>query len=175
MGNSPSRFKGENLPVEKVSWNDVQKFIEKLNKKTGKNYRLLTEAEWEFAARGGTESKGFNYSGSDKLEEVGWYDGNSKSKTHPVGELESNELGIYDMSGNVLEWCSDWYDDYKNESQTDPQGAKTGSFRVLRGGSWSLNAQLCRVSYRYNISPDFSYNLIGFRLAHSSSGASSQS
>jgi formylglycine-generating enzyme required for sulfatase activity len=175
MGNNPSNFKGESLPVETVSWNDVQKFIEKLNKKTGKSYRLLTEAEWEFAARGGNESKGFTYSGSNQLKEVGWYGDNSKKKTHPVGELESNELGIFDMSGNVLEWCENWYGKYENRSQIDPKGAKTGSFRVLRGGGWGYIAQYCRVSYRHSNSPDNGINIIGFRLAHSSSGASSQS
>jgi sulfatase modifying factor 1 len=175
MGSNPSNFKGENLPVEKVSWNDVQMYIQKLNKKTGKSYRLPTEAEWEFAARGGNESKGYIYSGSNKLEEVGWYNENSKQKTHPVGELQFNELGIFDMSGNVWEWCEDYYGDYKNESQTDPQGAKTDSNRVLRGGSWGNYARNCRVSIRINSSPDISNISVGFRLAHSSSGASSQS
>ena len=105
MGDNPSSFKGTDRPVEKVSWNDAQVFVEKLNVQTGKQYRLPTEAEWEYAARGGKRSMGFLYAGSDKLKEVGWYDANSGNETHPVGQLLGNELGIYDLSGNVWEWC----------------------------------------------------------------------
>ncbi|MBQ3247459.1 MAG: SUMF1/EgtB/PvdO family nonheme iron enzyme, partial [Alistipes sp.] len=120
MGKNPSRFKGDNLPVERVSWNDIQKFIEKLNAKTGKRYRLPTEAEWEYAARGGNQSKGYKYSGSNDIGSVAWYTDNSSSPTHPVGQKQPNELGLYDMSGNVYEWCSDWHGSYSSGSQTNP-------------------------------------------------------
>jgi len=165
MGSNPSNFKNcDNCPVEGVSWNDVQEFIKKLNRKTGKNYRLPTEAEWEYAARGGNQSKGYKYSGSNKLGDVGWYDNNSGSKTHPVGQKSANELGIYDMSGNVYEWCSDRYGSYSSSSQRNPQGASSGSIRVLRGGSWFSSAEYCRLSVRnYNI-PDYRINGNGFRL-----------
>jgi formylglycine-generating enzyme required for sulfatase activity len=168
MDSNPSYFKGDNLPVEYVSWNDVQEFIRKLNQKTGKNYRLPTEAEWEFAARGGGSSRGYKYSGSNTVGNVAWYTGNSGSKTHPVGAKQANELGIYDMSGNVWEWCSDWYGDYSNASQTNPRGISTGSLRVLRGGSWSNGAGDVRVSIRFDNIPDSRIISIGFRLALSS-------
>jgi len=152
MGNNPSYFKGDNLPVENVSWDDVQEFISKLNAKTGKKYRLPTEAEWEFAARGGNSSKGYMYSGSNTLSNVAWYEDNSGEKTHPVGSKQPNELGIYDMSGNVYEWCSDWYGVYTSAAQTNPKGASSGSYRVLRGGSWYNTAVFCRVARgSYNI------------------------
>ncbi len=167
MGNNPSNFKGDDLPVEQVSWNDVQEFLRKLNSITGRNFRLPTEAEWEFAARGGTKSRGYKYSGSNDVGSVAWYDGNSGSKTHTVGSKSSNELGIYDMTGNVWEWCQDWFDSgyYSKSPSTNPTGASTGSRRVDRGGSWLNNARRCRVSYRINDYPDFRYASIGFRLA----------
>ncbi len=169
MGANPSFFKGDDLPVERVSWNDVQEFIRKLNVKTGKNYRLPTEAEWEFAARGGNSSQGYKYSGSNRIDEVAWwYDGNSGDKTHPVGTKSPNELGIYDMTGNVCEWCSDWYDGnyYDNLPSTNPKGPSSGADRVLRGGRWSGGAADCRVSYRGDyLSPGFGDNDCGFRLA----------
>ena len=156
MGINPSKFKGDNqCPVEKVSWEDCQEFIEKLNRLTGKNFRLPTEAEWEYAARGGNKSKGYKYSGSNDADAVAWYGDNSGGKTHPVATKQSNELGLYDMSGNVWEWCQDWYGDYSSNSQTNPRGASTGSLRVLRGGSWNDIARGVRVSYRYYITPDF--------------------
>ncbi len=167
MGSNPSYFKGDNLPVERVSWNDVQEFIQKLNAKTGKNYRLPTEAEWEYAARGGNKSKGYKYSGSNNIGEVAWYYGNSGSTTHPVGRKEKNELGLFDMSGNVWEWCSDWYGIYGSGSQTNPKGPTSGSFRVLRGGSWFINARYCRVSSRDGYGPDGRDGNCGFRLARS--------
>ena len=165
MGSNPSRFKGDNLPVERVSWNDVQEFLRKLNAMTGKRYRLPTEAEWEFAARGGNSSRGYKYSGSNSLGSVAWYDGNSGNKTHVVGTKSPNELGIYDMSGNVREWCQDWYGSYSSSSQRNPKGPNSGSYRVDRGGSWFSRARYCRVSTRNNRTPDFRDSSLGFRLA----------
>ena len=166
MGSNPSYFKGDNLPVESVSWNDVQQFIKKLNKKTGQNYRLPTEAEWEYAARGGVEtiheSSQTKYAGSNNIGDVA---SNSGSKTHTVGTKQANELGIYDMSGNVWEWCSDWYGSYSSGSQNNPQGATSGSRRVNRGGSWYYIAMICRVADRYYRSPDDRRSYMGFRLA----------
>lgn len=165
MGNNPSIFKGEQNPVESVSWDDCQDFIKKLNKKTGKKFRLLTEAEWEFAARGGNKSKHTQYSGNNNLDEVAWYVNNSDDETHPVKQKKPNELGIYDMSGNVWECCQDWYGDYKKGSQTNPTGPSSGPFRVFRGGSCFVDAWSCRLSYRYNYSPDFAVYGLGLRLA----------
>ncbi len=164
MGNNPSSSKGDNKPVECVSWNDCQEFIKKLNSLTGKNFRLPTEAEWEYAARGGIKSRGYKYSGSNTLGDVSWYDGNSGSKTHEVGTKSPNELGIYDMSGNVWEWCSDWYGSYSSNAQDNPKGASDGSHRVYRGGSWLSNARDGRSSLRYGLDPDERWCLIGFRL-----------
>ena len=167
MGSNPSYFKGDNLPVENVSWNDIQEFIKKLNAQTGKRFRLPTEAEWEYAARGGNQSKGYKYSGSNSISEVAWYDGNSGDKTHPVGQKTPNELGIYDMSGNVWEWCQDWYSSsaYSSSSQTNPTGPSSGSSRVLRGGSWYYYARYCRVSNRSFSGPAGRNGSSGFRLA----------
>ena len=166
MGSNPSYFKGDNQrPVEKVSWNDCQEFIEKLNRLTGKNFRLPTEAEWEYAARGGNKSRGYKYSGSNNPDAVAWYDDNSGSKTHPVATKQSNELGLYDMSGNVYEWCQDWYGGYKSNSQTNPTGASRGRDRVVRGGSWSDGAWGVRVSLRNFDAPDYRSYGSGLRLA----------
>ena len=167
MGDNPSRFKGETLPVEQVSWDDCQAFIKKLNEKTGKKYRLPTEAEWEFAARGGTKSKGFKYAGSNDLKEVAWFSENSENKTHPVGLNEANELGIHDLSGNVWEWCEDWYGAYTEGSVTNPKGAETGSERVYRGGSWAYSAEHCRVAFRNSYTPAYRNGNLGFRLVSS--------
>lgn len=164
MGNNPSRFKGDNLPVETVTWNDCQKFISKLNRITGKKFRLPTEAEWEYAARGGNKSRGYQYSGSNNLSDVAWYEDNSDSKTHAVGSKQANELGIYDMSGNVWEWCQDRYGRYSKSSQTNPTGATSGSFRVRRGGSWNFTARICRSSYRNESLPSLRNSDLGFRL-----------
>ena len=167
MGKNPSGYKGNNRPVENVSWNDIQEFIEKLNAKTGKKFRLPTEAEWEYAARGGNQSKGYKYSGSDNIDEVAWYDDNSSSQTHPVGQKLPNELGLYDMNGNVYEWCSDWYGGYSRGSQTNPTGPANGSGRVLRGGSWNVIARSCRVSSRGSYDPSSRFgNYGGFRLVY---------
>ncbi|MBR2153023.1 MAG: SUMF1/EgtB/PvdO family nonheme iron enzyme [Bacteroidaceae bacterium] len=169
MGTNPSYWLGDNLPVEKVSWNDCQEFITKLNQATGKTFRLPTEAEWEFAARGGTKSHGYKYSGSNTTGDVAWYSENSGDKTHEVGTKQANELGLYDMSGNVWEWCSDWYGNYSSSAQSDPTGPTTGSYRVGRDGSWSSTARNCRVTYRNGYGPTSASRLLGFRLALSSS------
>ncbi len=165
MGSNPSSFKGDMNPVEEVSWNDCQEFIKKLNQMTGKNFRLPTEAEWEFAARGGNKSKHTQYAGSSSLDEVAWYYDNSGSETHPVAQKKPNELGLYDMSGNVWEWCNDWFGYYSNTPSTDPQGPTSGSGRVSRGGSWRYNARYCRLSGRNWRNPEFRYDSIGLRLA----------
>ena len=165
MGSNPSEYKGDNLPVEMVSWNDCQEFISKLNSLTGRKFRLPTEAEWEYAAHGGKKSRGYQYSGNSNISDVAWYDGNSGSKPHPVGTKQANELGIYDMSGNVYEWCSDWYGSYSSSSQMNPTGADSGSGCVVRGGSWYDFARGCRLSYRGSITPFYRGNDLGLRLA----------
>ena len=164
MGDNPSKFYGDNLPVDYVSWNDCQDFINKLNQLTGLKFRLPTEAEWEFAARGGKQSKGYKYSGSDNAKNIAWYEKNSGSKPHQVGTKEPNELGIYDMSGNVGEWCGDWYGRYSSSAQTNPTGPSSGSSRVLRGGSWIYFAGYCRVSYRSHHYPSYRCDDGGFRV-----------
>ncbi|MEZ4772262.1 MAG: formylglycine-generating enzyme family protein [Bacteroidia bacterium] len=171
MGNNPSEFKGKNRPVEKVSWTNAKTFIQKLNEKSGKTYRLPTEAEWEFAARGGIYSQGYLYAGSDKLKEVGWYDENSENKTHPVGQKLPNELGIYDLSGNIWEWCEDdWHNNYI-DAPTDGSAwvssENRGSDRVFRGGSWGSTPDRCRIAFRLSISPVLRDPYLGFRLAMS--------
>ncbi|MDL2321828.1 formylglycine-generating enzyme family protein [Desulfosarcina sp. OttesenSCG-928-B08] len=172
MGGNPSKFKGRSNPVEQVSWNDVQTFIRKLNEKekTGK-YRLPTEAEWEYAARAGSTS---TYSFGDDADQIGryaWYEGNSGEKTHPVGQKQPNNWGLYDMHGNVWEWCQDWYGEnyYRNSSSSDPKGPSSGEYRVNRGGGWGNSAGFCRSALRSSSSPgDRSNSLgIGFRLAFS--------
>lgn len=164
MGSNPSKFKGDNLPVERVSWDDCQTFINRLNSYTGRNFRLPTEAEWEFAARGGNYSRRYKYSGSNYIGDVAWYGDNSDLRTHPVGTKQPNELGLYDMSGNVLEWCSDWYGTYSSYSQTNPTGPDSGSDRVLRGGSWVIFAWDCRSSCRFYCAPRNRDFTTGLRL-----------
>jgi len=165
MGSNPSYFKGDSRPIENVSWNDCQTFISRLNAKTGKQFRLPTEAEWEYAARGG-HSGGSKYAGSDNINSVAWYYGNSGNETHNVATKSPNSLGIYDMSGNVWEWCQDWYGDYSSSSQTNPKGPSSGDLRVFRGGSWNVGAGLCRVSNRNGYTPSSSrFNLLGLRLS----------
>ena len=167
MGSNPSKFKGigSNLPVEKVSWNDCQEFITKLNAITGKCFRLPTDAEWEYAARGGCKSKGYKYSGSDNIDDVAWYKDNSDRTPHTVAMKSPNELGLYDMSGNVWEWCQDWFGGYEKGAQNNPTGPSSGSYRVGRGGSWNSGARFCRSSYRDYDSPSFSSYDLGLRLA----------
>ena len=164
MGSNPSHFKGDALPVEQVSWKDCQKFITKLNRLTGKNFRLPTEAEWEYAARGGNKSRGYRYSGSNTIDDVAWYENDALSQTHPVGTKQPNELEIYDMTGNVMEWCQDWYGSYSSSPQVNPTGAASGSYRVVRGGGWSDSARDCRTSDRDFISPGGRSSDLGLRL-----------
>jgi formylglycine-generating enzyme required for sulfatase activity len=174
MGSNPSYFSGNlQRPVECVSWNDCQQFIAKLNEMTGKQFRLPTEAEWEYAARGGNLSQGYKYSGSNNIDDVAWYRDNAYNVgssspdygTHTVATKQPNELGIYDMSGNVGEWCQDWYGSYSAGAQTNPTGPASGSDRVFRGGSWGSGAGYCRVSNRDDFSPDLRGSGLGVRLA----------
>ena len=166
MGSNPSYFKGDlQRPVENVSWDDCQTFIRKLNELTGEQFRLPTEAEWEYAAKGGQKSRGYLYSGSNDIGSVAWYDDNSNNTTHPVGQKQPNELGLYDMSSNVLEWCLDWYGTYPSSAQTNPAGPSSASHRVNRGGCWKNPARNCRASFRYFSSPGNSYSYLGLRLA----------
>jgi formylglycine-generating enzyme required for sulfatase activity len=171
MGENPSKFKGSNRPVDSISWNDAQKFIEKLSLMTSRDFCLPTEAQWEYAARGGRKSLGFDYSGSNHLKEVVWYAENSYGETKPVGLKFANELGFYDISGNVWEWCADWYDsDYyvacsKEGVVTDPPGPDQGGGRVLRGGGSFSDAVLCRTTYRIFTRPDYRWSHYGVRLA----------
>ena len=183
MGENPSNFKGGNRPVENVSWYDAVRFANKLSEMEGRErcyeidgtdvqwnnkdctgWRLPTEAEWEYAARG---SENYKYSGSDNVDEVGWYHENSGSETHPVGQKKANGFGLYDMSGNVYEWIWDWYGDYPRDSQTDPLGSPSGSSRVLRGGYWSNLKAGLRVSFRNSSVPTYRNEDLGFRLGHS--------
>ena len=165
MGSNPSNFKGNKLPVEQVSWNDCQTFIAKLNELTGMNFRLPTEAEWEFAVRGGNASLGYTYSGSNIVGDVAWYENNSNNQTHEVATKAPNELGIYDMIGNVFEWCQEWYGDYSSSAQTNPTGPASGSYRVLRGGAWNSDDYNCRMALRNGYWPSYPSYDLGLRLA----------
>jgi formylglycine-generating enzyme required for sulfatase activity len=170
MGNNPSKFQGDALPVERVSWEEAKAFCEKLSEMTGNEYRLPTEAEWEYAARAG--STGEYCFGDDErlLGDYAWYRENSDKKTHPVGQKTPNAFGLYDMHGNVWEWCSDWYgEDYYKELEKggvaiDPRGPSAGSYRVNRGGGWDDIAVICRSAYRISDAPGFRYDDLGFRL-----------
>jgi formylglycine-generating enzyme required for sulfatase activity len=167
MGNNPSHFNscGDDCPVEKVSWNDVQEFICKLNSMENTNqYRLPTEAEWEYAARARTATRFYSGNSHDDLSRAGWHKGNSGSKTHPVGQKNPNASGLYDMHGNVWEWVQDWKGVYPSGHVTDPEGPSSGSICVLRGGSWHDGAKLCRSAYRSNRAPGFRGYRLGFRL-----------
>lgn len=162
---NPSVFKGAKRPVESVSWHDCQEFIRKLNEITNRKFRLPTEAEWEYAARGGNESENNKYAGDNSIGDVAWYLNNSEYCTHEVGLRHPNELKLYDMSGNVLEWCNDWYEDYSSDSQMNPTGASFGLRRVYRGGCWFDKEGDCRVSYRGSGAPDHLNRYLGLRLA----------
>ena len=168
MGSNPSyyRFEGAKNPVNQVSWKDCQKFISKLNRLTGGRFRLPTEAEWEYAARGGNKSRGYKYNGSDDLGSVAWYKDNSGNEVHPVGSKSPNELGLYDMSGNVWEWCSDRYGAYSSLPQTNPTGAARGSDRVQRGGGYVYDESSCRSANRSRYSPTYRNSVCGLRLAY---------
>lgn len=166
MGSNPSNIVGDlHRPVETVSWEDCQTFITKLNQMTGKTFRLPTEAEWEYAARGGKKSQGYTYAGSNNPSDVAWYVSNSDNTTHPVATKAPNELGIYDMSGNVWEWCQDWYAYYSSEAQTNPTGPELGSTKSYRGGSWYYGYVTCRLSFRNHCGPEVKDFTIGLRLA----------
>ena len=165
MGYNPSTYNGENKPVETVDWQDCQNFISQLNSITGEKFRLPTEAEWEYAARGGQQSKFFKYSGGDNLNDVAWYEANSNNMTHPVGQKLPNELGLYDMSGNVWEWCNDWYGVYSSDFQINPLGAKSSPSRVNRGGGFLSIPRDCRSSNRDSNTMTFRSNRLGLRLA----------
>ena len=185
MGNNPSYFKGDSRrPVECVSWDDCQTFLRKLNNLTGQRFRLPTEAEWEYAARGGNKSRGYKYSGSNTIGDVAWYSAEVEEAfpaeegveafpveaevevfVHPVATKSPNELGIYDMSGNVWEWCQDWYGGYSSSSRANPQGSSSGYSRVIRGGGSYDNAWSCRVSFRFDYTPDYSSGYLGLRFA----------
>lgn len=164
MGENPSVNTGINLPVDNVTWNECQTFITKLNELTGKNFRLLTEAEWEYAARGGNISKGYKYSGSNNLGDVAWYIDNSNNTSHAMGTKAPNELGIYDMTGNVMEWVSDWKGSYSSGAQTNPTGPDSGTYRVNRGGSYGNVERLSRITNRNSIDPNMSSKTMGLRL-----------
>ena len=190
MGNNPSYYKGQRFPVEMVNWNDAENFCQKLTEReraagrlpAGYVFRLPTEAEWEYAARGGNKGHGYKYSGSNNINNVAWYYENSgtsrldeyslnlnklacnKSRAHIVGQKSPNELGIYDMSGNVSEWCLDWYGDFSDESAVDPTGAKSASCRIIRGGNWMGFSKDCRVSNRDWSPPSDGLLSLGFRI-----------
>ena len=161
------RGEGDNYPICYVSWDDVQTFLARLNRLTGKAYRLPTEAEWEYAARGGGKSQGFTFSGGNILNDVAWFHENSDNNVHPAGMKNPNELGLYDMNGNVWEWCSDWYDSnyYNSSAISNPKGPLSGSYRVFRGGSWFNDATYCRISARFSDIPSSNSSDVGFRIA----------
>lgn len=163
MGNNPSWTKADNMPVEWVNWVTAQKFISKLNAFSGKKFRLPTEAEWEYAARGGNRSHNYLYSGSDDINAVAWWKDNSGDKLHPVGTKRPNELGLYDMTGNVYEWCSDWQAPYQSGAQTNPKGPQTGDWRVMRGGNQSSSESESGVMTRSQCMPDIA-TCCGLRL-----------
>ena len=166
MGYNPSGYNGAMKPVVSISWVDCCDFIGNLNRLTGKNFDLPTEAEWEYAARGGAKSMGYKYAGSNNIDEVAWYNENSDNETHQVGLKLPNELGLYDMSGNVCELCSDWYDEnyYSSSPSINPTGPKMGEYIVCRGGSLSYRARSCRISDRDYAPMDGAYANVGFRL-----------
>lgn len=168
MPETPRWGWGDDHPIVNVNWSDAKEFADWLSEKTGQRYSLPTEAQWEYAARGGNRSQGKTYAGSNSLGIVGWFSTNSGSQAHAVGQKQANELGIYDMSGNVWEWCRDWYDSYSSQAQQDPRGPGSGTYRVLRGGSWYSDAQNCRVAFRNDSTPVNRNSNYGFRLVSQS-------
>ena len=178
MGSVPSRWEDDDRPVGNVSWNDTQEFCEKVSalaeeRAAGRGYRLPTEAEWEYACRAGTTTAWSFGDQESLLGDFAWFKDNAERESHPVGQKKPNPFGLYDMHGNVWEWCSDWYGDYASSSATDPIGPPSGSIRVLRGGSWSYTAGYCRSAYRIRSNPSYRRSHYGFRLALSPSGARS--
>lgn len=165
MPNAPNWGWIDNHPIVNISWDDAAAYCKWLSDTTGKTYRLPTEAEWEYAARGGKKSKGFIYAGGQSMYSTGWYEENSNAGTQPVAQKRPNELGLFDMSGNVWEWCQDWYGPYTPEAQTNPQGATENQyFKLLRGGSWNYVMAGCRVAHRNYFSPESRLNDYGFRV-----------
>ena len=163
MGNKPSYFKDcPNCPVENVSWDAVQQYLKKINAKSGKHYRLPTEAEWEYAARGG---QNYDYAGSNNIADIAWVGGNSLSQTHPVGQKSANGFGLFDMTGNVWEWCNDKFGKYTKDPSTDPTGPVSGDYKISRGGGWSTAGSSCWVVYRRVESASLSDLNLGFRIA----------
>lgn len=165
MGSNPSDTKGEDLPVTNITWHEALQFIEALNRRTGQHFRLPTDAEWVYAARGGEEQNAFRYAGSNHLYEVAWAKGNSEGTPHSVMQKQPNSLGIYDMCGNVMEWCYDWYASYPNSDEINPTGPSTGEYKVAHGGAWRASEMFCRPSIRTYDLPDKGYDYLGFRLA----------
>ena len=153
----------DDYPIENICWDDAVAYCEWLTDKSDTIYQLPTEAQWEYAAKGGIKSKGNKYSGAQCIDKAGWYGANEKT-THPVCQKIVNEIGLYDMSGNVWEWCSDWFGIYENNSVTNPKGPESGTYRVLRGGGWTDAASNCRVTYRESMDQDAHYDDIGFRV-----------
>jgi formylglycine-generating enzyme required for sulfatase activity len=164
MPSNPSHFKGDDRPVENVSWDDCQEFCKRLGERTGKRFRLPTEAEWEYACRAGTTSEYHSGNGEEALQRVGWYRANSDQQTQAVGKLAANAWGLHDMHGNVWEWCADWYGAYPKNDQKDPQGCSNGDARVLRGGSWGFEPRCCRAACRGGSAPGGRYSYIGCRV-----------
>jgi sulfatase modifying factor 1 len=164
MEDSSRTLTCEQCPVVNVSYNEVQQFIQKLNAKSGKNYRLPTEAEWEYAAIGAKKSKNYQFSGSDNVEEVAYFMDHGDYTLQKVGQLKANELGIYDMSGNVWEWCSDWYSENYTVQKNNPRGPSNGNKKVIKGGSYSSNLETCKINFRHSAKPDFKSENLGFRL-----------
>lgn len=167
MPKAPSWGWIDNHPIVNVNYSDAVAYCDWLSEKLDADCRLPTEAEWEYAARGGKQSASYKYSAGPILDSVGWYDANGKNKTHPVAQKKANELGLYDMSGNVFEWCKDWYGEYSSDAQTNPQGATSGTYRVVRGGSLYFSASRCRVAYRNSYGPTYSRISCGFRVVFS--------
>lgn len=164
MGENPSENDGDKMPVDHVTWEMGQEFVKKLSTLTGKNYRIPSEAEWEYAARAGSTTQYYDNKDSSTLVDYAWYAANSQLQAHPVGEKKANQFGLHDMHGNVYQWCQDWYGDYPPRDVTDPKGPEKGLARVLRGGSWKSNPLSCRSAERLRYEPGARFHLYGFRV-----------